>query len=177
MHQQRELHCKFLYCIAGDSAKNAGKSEKMQANEFKRCPFGGLGYTKSYFTLFEKIPTPSIYLGMGGAFPLTSGSRIFLLKTWKKAGLVCKSGNGWWFYSTPSGSLQKPEYLCYNNMTPSGSGRDMVLQDPGEGKCDLSQSIWIITIHADDRNSFRLLQFIQTYAVTPTGSNIYRKLD
>ena len=66
----------------------------------------------------------------------------------------------------------KTKRLFYNNITTSWSGRDVALQDHCEGKCDLTQSIWIITLHTDDRNSFWPLQFIQIYAVTPSGSNI-----
>jgi hypothetical protein len=93
--------------------------------------------------------------------PLPPEAEFFFLKHEKRRGLIRKSGNGGLFYSTPSGSLQKPEHLCCNNMTPSGSGREVELQySGGENVIYLNQfgflqSIQMTSIRSGHCNSFR----------------------
>lgn len=65
--------------------------------------------------------------------PLPPEAEFFFLKHEKRRGLIRKSGNGGLFYSTPSGSPGKPNGLCYNHLTSTGSGHDLELQHPGGG--------------------------------------------
>ena len=61
----------------------------------------------------------------------------------------------------------KTKRLCYNNMTPSGSGRDVVLQDPGgENVIYLNPfgflpSMQMTAIHSGYCNSFRFTPWPQ----------------